>query len=284
VPDYINDLAREGHLESIEKPSSARVYDYFLGGTHNYAIDREFAKGVLQGFPDIASVAKSNRAFVGRAVRYALEAGITQFIDIGSGLPSMGQAHEVADAEKPDARARVVYIDNEPIAHAHSEILLDREADPERHKAVVADFNEPEYLWEQVLGTGLIRENEPTCLIMTALLHFQPPERKPEETVAFYRDHLAPGSLLVLSHTTPSTRSGTNDALDQFQRATDNVVARTSEEIIKFFGDWDLLDPGLVWVVNWRPDENEEPWWGDDVTRSSGFAGVAAKPPTKSAP
>jgi O-methyltransferase involved in polyketide biosynthesis len=278
VPDYINELAREGRLESIEKPSSARVYDYLLGGTHNYAIDREFAKKMIERFPDAALAAKSNRAFIGRAVRYALEAGIEQFIDIGSGLPSMGQAHEVADAEKPDARARVVYIDNEPIAHAHSEILLDREADPERHKAVVADFTEPEYLWEQVLGTGLIRENEPTCLILTALLHFQQPERKPYDKVAFYRDRLAPGSLLVLTHATLNVDSGINDAFDQYERSTDNVVARTREEITEFFGDWELLDPGLVWLVEWRPDEDEEPWWGDDPTRSPGFGGVARKP------
>jgi hypothetical protein len=190
----------------------------------------------------------------------------------------MGQAHEVADAEKPEAQARVVYIDNEPIAHAHSEILLDREADPERHKAVVADFNEPENLWDEVLGTGLIHENEPTCLIMTALLHFQRPEQRPYDTVAFYRDRLAAGSLLVLSHTTPNTHAGVNDALDQFERATDNVVARSREEIMGFFGDWDLLDPGLVWLVEWRPDGDEDPWWGDDVPRCSGFAGAARKP------
>jgi O-methyltransferase involved in polyketide biosynthesis len=278
VPDYINDLAREGRLESIEKPSSARVYDYLLGGTHNYAIDREFAKKMIERFPDAALAAKSNRAFIGRAVRYAVAAGIEQFIDIGSGLPSMGQAHEVADAEKPDAGARVVYIDNEPIAHAHSEILLDREADPERHKAVVADFNEPDNLWEKVVDTGLIHENEPTCLILTALMHFQPPERRPHDTVAFYRDRLAAGSLLVLTHATPNTDSGINDAFDQYERSTDNVVARTREEITEFFGDWDLLDPGLVWLVEWRPDENEEPWWGDDPTRSPGFGGVARKP------
>jgi O-methyltransferase involved in polyketide biosynthesis len=177
VADYLDDLIRNGQLDSIEKPSSARVYDYFLGGRHNYAIDREFAQRRIEEMPDIARAMRSNRAFTGRAVRHALDAGITQFVDIGSGLPSQGQAHEIADAVAPQARARVIYLDNEPIAHAHAEILLDREADPERHKAVIADFHNTNDLWDKVTDTGLIRLDEPTCLIVTAILHFTNPTK-----------------------------------------------------------------------------------------------------------
>lgn len=156
-------------LPSIDKPSTARVYDYALGGTNNYAMDREFANKQFARLPDMKFGMRSNRAFSGRAVEYALGRRIRQFVDIGSGLPSQGQPHEIADKLVP-GEARVVYIDKEPIAHAHSEILLEREADPQRHKAIVADFFDVDLLlWQAVLDTGVIASEEPTCLLATAI-------------------------------------------------------------------------------------------------------------------
>jgi len=140
---------------SLNKPSSGRIYDYLLGGTHNYAIDRAFAEEQLKVTPDMRDGARLNRAFLGRAVRYAVERGIRQFVDIGSGLPTAGNVHEVADDAAP-GECRVVYIDNEPVARAHAEILLENTADPRRHTAIDADFNEPAGLWQQVEDTGLI--------------------------------------------------------------------------------------------------------------------------------
>jgi O-methyltransferase involved in polyketide biosynthesis len=277
VPDYIDDLLSEGHLESIEKPSSARVYDYWLGGKHNYAIDRQFAERLLEGQPDLRNAVRSNRAFVGRAVRCALESGVEQFIDIGSGLPIVGQAHEIADTEFPDAQARVIYIDYEPIAHAHAEILLDREADPKRHKAVIADFTHPEELWKKVQDTKLIHSDQPVCVLTTALLHFQPPEKQPYDAMEFYRSQLAPGSMLALTHVTDSTEQFRRSAA-AYDKATDQATIRSREEIERFFGDWELVEPGLVWTVEWRPDGQEEHWWGNEVQRSGGLAGVAVKP------
>jgi O-methyltransferase involved in polyketide biosynthesis len=287
VPDYSNDLAREGHLESIEKPSSARVYDHLLGGHHNYAIDREFAAEVLRTMPFAADTARSNRLMTGRAVRYALDRGVSQFVDIGSGLPSQGQAHEIADTYQPEAKARVIYIDNEPIAHAHAEILLERNADTDRHRALIADFAEPESLWRQVKATELIDPAKPTCLIVTALVHFQPPERRPDKTMAYYRDQVAPGSVLILTHLTESG-DGIRSAAARYEDATDQMYRRTPDEIRAFFGEWELVspeaaapevshEPELCWTAHWRPDGTELPWWGDDPSRCAVLAGVAVK-------
>jgi O-methyltransferase involved in polyketide biosynthesis len=279
MPDYLDELLREGKLDSLEKPSSARVYDFLLDGTHNYAIDREFAKDLLSAMPDAARVAQANRAFAGRAIRYALASGITQFVDIGSGLPSQGQAHEIADEADPEARVRVVYVDNEPIAHAHAEILLSREADPARHKAVTADFHDPDVLWSKVAATRLIRPDEPTAVLVTSILHFMPPETRPEATMALYRDRLAPGSQLILTHCGEENDDpGYRAATRSYQQATDQVNLRTREEFAVFFGDWTLVEPGLCWTVEWRPAGKEDAWWEGEPARASLLAGVAVKP------
>jgi O-methyltransferase involved in polyketide biosynthesis len=266
-------------IPSVDKPSSARIYDYFLGGDHNYAIDRVFAEKQATQVPDIKRGMLSNRRFVGRAVRYALEAGIRQFVDIGAGLPSQGQAHEIADQEFPDAKARVVYIDNEPIAHAHSEILLDDDADPQRHTAVFGDYFDFGTLWPQILDTGLIKINEPTCLLVTAILHFMPPETRPERVMARYRDQLAPGSMLVLSHGSAELdNERARQVAANYSKTTNPAFLRGPAEFAEFFGDWPLVDPGVAWTVDWRPDGTETRWWGDKPSRCGYLAGVATAP------
>lgn len=267
----------DGSPEGIEKPSLARVYDYLLGGHHNHPADREFAERYLAENPDAANVARANRAFVARAVRHALSAGITQFIDIGSGLPSSGQPHEIADAEAPEMEARVVYVDNEPSAHARPHTLLSPTTDPARHRAVVADFHDFKDLWDKVVRTGVFRVNEPTCLIVTALLHHFGPETEPNATMAFYREQLAPGSHLVLTHATEA-RPEFRHAIGMLNQLTAPVRLRTVEEFKAFFGDWVLVKPGVCWTVQWRPDDTEERWWGDDPARAGLLAGVAIKP------
>ncbi|PRX43637.1 S-adenosyl methyltransferase [Prauserella shujinwangii] len=275
----MGDRSIDAFAASVDRPSSARVYDYLLGGTHHYAIDREFADQQLATVPDMREALRSNRAFVGRAVRCALGRGVRQFVDIGAGLPSQGQAHQVADETDPEARARVVYVDNEEIAHAHASILLADEADPERHKAVCADFFDRDLLWEQVLATGVIDQAEPVCLLVTALLHFVPDEREPGKVLAFYRDQLAAGSLLVLSH-------GCDELDDEdvrrvagnYARTSSPAVLRDRDGIAGFFDGWELLDPGLTWTVEWRPDGTETEWWEGVPARARCLAGVAVKP------
>lgn len=281
----------------LDHPSSARVYDYLLEPTseHNYAIDREFAERQLELMPDIRRAMRENRRFIGRVVEAALAEGIRQFIDIGSGLPSRGQPHEVADRVAPDARARVVYIDNEQIAHAHSEILLDRSADPERHKAVLADYFDSRDLWRKVSATGVIDPEQPTCLLMTAILHFMWPKDRPEVPLAFYRERLAPGSWLALTHVPDvPDDEGLQAVTRNYSGSANPSYLRTDEEFAGFFGDWPMLEPGLVWTGEWRPRSDRsvepwwnedtrsmfhgDPWWGDKPSRMYYRAGVARKP------
>jgi hypothetical protein len=265
-------------LPSLDKPSSARVYDYFLGGEHNYAIDRDFAERQALQVPDIGLGMRSNRAFIGRALRYALGAGIRQFVDIGSGLPSQGQAHEIADREYPEAHANVVYVDNEPIAHAHSEILLADGADPERHTAVFGDYFDHEDLWTEILETGLIDVDEPVCLLVTAILHFMPPGTRPERAMAFYRDQLPAGSVLVLSHGSAELSNvHAHQVAANYSKTTNPAYLRTPDEFEVFFGDWQQLEPGVTWTVEWRPDGVEEQWWEQKPSRAGYLAGVARK-------
>ncbi|MEY7970781.1 SAM-dependent methyltransferase [Saccharomonospora xinjiangensis] len=266
--------------ESVNKVSVGRVYDYLLGGVHNYAVDQAFAEEQLRLLPDIRDFAVSNRAFLGRAVRYAVEHGIRQFVDIGSGLPTQGNVHEVADEAAP-GECSVVYIDNEPIAQAHAEILLERTADPDRHRAIDADFFDGALLWERVLDTGVIDETKPIALLAVALLHFMPPATEPGRVLAYYRDRLPQGSLLALSHihVDPSdteTLEVSKKLTERYTKKTNSpAMPRSREEIAAFFDGLELAEPGLVWLPEWRPC-GEDPYSGEPA-RSRGLAGVGWK-------
>lgn len=267
--------------ESVDKVSVGRVYDYLLGGMHNHAVDQAFAEEQLKHIPDIREFARANRAFLARTVRFAVNQGIRQFVDIGSGLPTQGNVHEVADDAAP-GECRVVYIDNEPIAHAHAEILLEKTADPQRHVAIDADFFDGPRLWQQVLDTGLIDPGQPVVLLAVALLHFMPDETEPEQVLSYYRHQLPGGSLVALSHihidpSDTETLTMTKKVEASYRkRANRPAVPRSRAEITSFFDGLDLVEPGLVWLPRWRPDGDEP--HRDDPLRSHALAGVARKP------
>lgn len=272
--------SREILEASLDRPSVARVYDYLLGGTHNYAIDREFAERQDAITPRVREFAHANRAFLRRAVTVAVEHGIRQFIDIGSGLPTQGNVHEIADA-RSDRRSRVVYIDNDPIAEAHSHILLADSADTNRHAAVHGDFIEPDELWQQILDTGLIDPHEPACLLTVALLHFFGDADDPHGLLARYRARLASGSVLVANHgaidpdDAQLRKVAERSAKLYADQATQSTRVRDPDEIAAFFGDWELLEPGLVWINQWRPDPDDDT---SDPVRSGAYGGMARKP------
>jgi hypothetical protein len=152
---------------NIDRPSAARVYDCVLGGDHHFDIDREFADRQLEVMPDLRRAMIANRGFLGLAVRHAVSRGVRQFVDVGSGLPTAGNVHEVADQQAP-GRCRVVYVDNEPVTHAHADLLLAGTADTRRHRAVRADYLEHDTLWRAVLDTGVIDPDEPICLLVVS--------------------------------------------------------------------------------------------------------------------
>jgi hypothetical protein len=248
----------------LEHPSVARVYDYFLGGTANWAIDREFGKKVLTRMPVLRPIAKANRLFLHRAVRYLVRQGVRQFVDIGSGIPTMGNTHEVAEDLAPGA-AHVVYVDNEPVAVAHSEMLLDQHGDRSRHAVINADLREPDRLWEQVRQTGVIDVEQPVAVLIVAVLHFHQPGPDGTdvgaESVARYRELLVPGSYLAISL---ATADGVGPVMAERLRELDRMYQqsgsttgqfRSQEQIRDLFGDFTIVEPGLTWTPLWHPEE-----------------------------
>jgi O-methyltransferase involved in polyketide biosynthesis len=281
---------------SLSKPSAARVYDYYLGGDSNWAIDRAFAEQQIREWPDTPWLIRQNRKFLVRAVRHLVRQGVRQFVDIGSGLPTEGNVHEIAELTAP-GEARVVYVDHDPVVHAHSTLLLERNGEPSRHRTLLGNLLDHERLWRGVLDTGVIDPAQPLGLLMVAVVHLIPDELRPDLSLAYYRSELAPGSFLALSH-------GTIDGLDDQarsrlatvqqhydQEATDPLLSRSREEILRLFGDWEVMPPGLVWTAEWSPEPGTEPsgefyvekamrgFRGDiDPARSRILAAIARKP------
>ena len=247
----------------LARPSVARVYDFYLGGTANWAIDREFGKKVMSRFPLIRPIAKANRLFLHRVVRHLTRQGVRQFIDIGSGVPTMGPTHEVADQLAPNSR--VVYVDNEPVAVAHSEMLLEQHGDPTRHAAINADLREPDVLWHQVESTGVIDMNEPVVLLMIAVLHVRQIGPTGDDigdaSLARYRELVPRGSYLAISQLTtdgvsPEMELHLADLKQMYDTSSSSkAMFRDREGIRSLFGDFEMVDPGLTWTPLWHPEE-----------------------------
>jgi hypothetical protein len=249
----------------LERPSVARVYDWYLGGTANWAIDREFGAKALSVLPLVKPIAMANRLFLHRAVRHLVRLGIRQFIDIGSGVPTMGNTHQVADEVAPDSR--VAYIDNEPVAVAHSQVLLEQHGDPERHAVVNADLRNPDRLWQRVAETGVIDLGEPVAVLLVAVLHVQQLDADGTDVgpaaVDRLRELMSHGSYLAISH---GTVEGLPDELErqmlEFKRMYDTssspVIWRPHDEIRALFGDFELVEPGMTWTSLWHPEESGE--------------------------
>ena len=240
----------------VTKPSIARVYDVFLDGKDNFAADRAVAESALQIAPDSAGGAKSNRALLRRVVRYlAAEAGITQFLDIGSGLPSAGNVHEIARAASPGAR--VVYIDNDPVVGVHGRALL---ADAATARFITADVRRPAEVLDDPEVQGFIDFGRPVGLLMLAILHHITDAEDPAAIAARFRETLAPGSYLAISSLRmpgpehPEEAEKARAVQELFNATLGTGLWREDEEILAWFGDWELLEPGLVPLPEWRPD------------------------------
>ncbi|MER5451509.1 SAM-dependent methyltransferase [Streptomyces sp. NPDC002766] len=242
-------------MTDSDRASVARMYDAMLGGEHNFAIDREAVAAVTAIDPQVRMLARANRAFLGRAVRHLVGEGVRQFIDLGSGIPTQGNVHEVAQAASPGAR--VVYVDKDPVAVAHSTSLL---ADNPDADIVDADIRRPADVLAAPQLRKLIDFEQPVAVLMVAILHFVTPEEDPAGIVAAYRDALPEGGWLALSHATNEDRPRTAAAVTQLynSRATSQVATRSHDEILGFFDGFDLTEPGLVHVPMWRPDPQDQ--------------------------
>ncbi|MFD8275190.1 SAM-dependent methyltransferase [Streptomyces flaveolus] len=254
----------------ISVPSVSRIYDFYLGGSHNFEVDREAARRALEFLPGLPKIMQANRAFMRRAVRFAAQEGIDQFLDIGSGIPTYGNVHEVARAARPGAR--VVYVDHDPVAVAHSQAVLEGAEDAD---VVAADLLKPQDILTSPQVERLIDLNRPVALLLVAILHFVEDANDPYAAVAELSDALAPGSLLVLTHASyegiplPAERAG--GAVDVYKDIRNPLIMRSRDEIARFFEGYDMVEPGLVPMPRWRPETAPE---DEDPYAFSGFAGV----------
>lgn len=243
----------------IHTPSFARVYDYFLGGKDNFASDREVADLVMQLVPEAPVVAQGNRVAIERAVRYLAAQGITQFLDIGSGLPTASNVHQYARAANPEAR--VVYVDNDPIVLAHGRALLTEDGVA---KFIQGDLYEPEKIFADPDFASLIDPGRPIGVILAAVIHHVPDERDPRAVVRGLHDFLAPGSHIMLTHLHDSGDDPrVAEARKILQSGLGGSYFRGAEQILSFMDGLTVLEPGVADCTAWRPDgpagEREHP-------------------------
>jgi hypothetical protein len=231
-------------------PSTARMYDYYLGGKDNYPADRAAAEKAMAALPPgrMQAIARENRRFLGRVVRFlADEAGIRQFLDIGTGLPIMNQVHEVAQTIDEDCH--VLYVDNDPVVLAHGRDMLDSVPNTD---IIKADLRQPEVILHDPQRHLLLDLRKPVALLLVAILHFIKDDEDPAGIIRTLMEPLAPGSYLAISHATGADIAEAGRA--GYAKATSQVSTRSREEIASFFDGLDLVEPGLVWLPEWRPD------------------------------
>ncbi|MEV6164802.1 SAM-dependent methyltransferase [Streptomyces sp. NPDC052052] len=259
----------------ISVPSVSRMYDFYLGGSHNFEVDREAARKAMEFMPGLPKLMQANRAFMRRAVRYALSEGVTQFLDIGSGIPTFGNVHEVAQATDPEAR--VAYVDHDPVAVAHSRAVLEGN---DRTVIAAADLRNPQDIVKNPVISGLLDLSRPVALLLVAVLHFVEDSDNPHAAVAELSQALAPGSIVVITHASyegiPTIREEAGGTVGVYRDIRSPLVMRSRDEVARFFEGYEMVDPGLVLMPEWRPDtahvaEHEDPF------TFSGLAGVGRK-------
>ena len=262
----------------ITRPNVARVYDAFLGGKDNFAADREFVRQAVEAAPKAAMGARNNRAFLRRVVRFlAAEAGITQFLDIGSGLPTQGNVSEVAHAIDPTIH--VAHVDNDPIVYTHSKALL---SDRWTTDIIVGDIRRPGEILADPDVRKLIDFGRPVGLLLFAILHHVEDEDDPGRIMAELREAMPPGSYLALSSfrlpgpELPELRAAGIAGEKLLAGTLGSGRWREDAEIRSWFGDWELLEPGLVSLAEWRPLPGAI--IARDGYRHGFYGGVARKP------
>jgi SAM-dependent methyltransferase len=232
------------------RPHPARIYDFLLGGKDNFQVDRDAAEKVVAAVPTARAEVTANREFLRRAVAYAAGQGISQFLDIGTGIPTVGPTHEVAQQVNP--QARVAYVDNDPIVLAHSRALLTTN---DRTLTVQADVREPDTILRHPAVRELLDFEQPIALMFVGLLYFVDDAEDPWSLVARYRDALTPGSHLLLSHIIDTAETRT--AAKVYETATSGLSPRGPEQISAMFDGWEVVEPGIVPIHDWRPAGGE---------------------------
>ncbi|HJP76559.1 MAG TPA: SAM-dependent methyltransferase [Pseudonocardiaceae bacterium] len=260
----------------VDRPSSARIYDYFLGGAHNFEVDREAAQALQRAHPAIGLGMRANRSYLRRAVAYLTANGIDQFLDLGSGIPTVGNVHEIAQRGNPDAH--VVYVDLEPIAVTHSNTIL---AGNDNATAIHADLRRPDEVLEHPDTKAMLDLERPVGLIAAGVLQYVSDADDPAGIIATYAERLAPGSYLAMSHPsqddlTSERRAGTAAVGTVYNRTDTPFTYRSKAQFEALFAGLELVEPGVVHMWTWHADS--EPDEDELDGKLTGFAGVARVP------
>jgi hypothetical protein len=256
---------------NINVPHSARIYDYWLGGKDNFAVDRAVGEAMIQAIPGMRYMAGENRKFIHRAARdLVAKEGIRQFLDIGTGIPTRPNLHEIAQQVAPETR--VVYVDNDPIVLVHARALM-ISSEQGRSEYISADIRDPQSILQDPALQETLKLDEPVGLTLIAILMLLDDADDPWSAVAALRDAMPSGSVLAITHPTADfNRAEVDQAVAAATGAGMTLVARTRDAVQRFFGDWEMLDPGLVPVSAWRPDAPV-----DNPEAAYYWAGVARK-------
>lgn len=243
-------IAREMDLD---RPCAARIFDAFLGGNHNFGVERRFVERAAETLPGITTVYRENRAFLRRVVELLLEKGVHQFLNLGSGIPTIGHVHEIA--RRRTRHFRVLYVDNEPLTVAHSRPLL---ADEPRAQIMQADLRAPDSILHAPQTRELLDLDRPVGLLMSAVLHFVTDAEEPSSLVGVYHDALARGSHVAVSHLTDAADPASMRTLHKlYADSADPLVARDTDRIAGLFSGFEPLSPGLRSLSDWRPDPDQ---------------------------
>jgi hypothetical protein len=254
----------------VDRANAARIYDYYLGGAHNFAVDRRVADQVIVVHPDVPLMAQANRAFLRRVVRWLVNAGVRQFLDIGSGIPTEGHVHEIAQSVASESR--VVYLDIDPVAVAHTRHIL---AGIHHADVVQEDFRAPEQILDAPEVRRLLDLTQPVAVLVLALLHHLPDVDDPADLISRLTGPLVAGSYLAISHGTEDGRRNGAVGKEIYRRSGLSIMSRSRAQVKAMFDGWELVEPGVVWVPEWHPE------WPDDPRRrpedSSFYGGVGRK-------
>jgi hypothetical protein len=262
--------ARRGPAFDTTVPNAARMYDFLLGGKDNFASDRDAVGKLVEVAPDTPRRARLNRAFMGRAVRYVAGQGLRQFLDVGAGLPTQQNVHQVAQSVAPDART--VYVDNDPVVLSHARALL---AADQQTAAVAGDVREPARILSNPQVRELLDFTRPVCVLLVSILHFVPDSAGPAGIVATFRDAVVPGSYLIVSHATaegapPRELARVDEVHAVYDRATTPLIFRGTGQIMPMLEGFSLVEPGLVPIMAWRPE-------GPASSRYTAFLGAVGR-------
>ena len=253
-------LSLVGPQVDANTPSVARCYDYLLGGKNNFEVDRQVVDAIVEDWPGVVPLAKHNRAFLRRAIRFLVgECGITQILDIGSGLPTEGNVHEIAHEVNPEVQ--VVYVDIDPLVLAHARALLAEDA--ERVGVIVADARKPSSIFEDPTVRKYLDLDKPLGLITAGILHHLRDEEDPVGVAQAFKERIPSGSYVVISNVIDDGESGHKDAQRTVMEELGSGFFRTWEQQRPYFDGLELVQPGFVYANDWRPDEDterESPW------------------------